>query len=146
MDTQSSEIQPEVAIGILIVGLIAAAIGIAIAVFYLLTLQKCLKGIAAENRTMEPAMVWLNLIPLFGMGWIIYTVLQIAQSLQNEQAVRPELQVGDGGKQIGLIYSISALASIIPLVGLITSLVSLVCWILYWVKIAGFNKQLHPQA
>jgi hypothetical protein len=30
----------------------------------------------------------------------------------------------------------------IPYIGVLFSLASLVCWIIYWVKIAGYNRQL----
>jgi hypothetical protein len=33
-------------------------------------------------------------------------------------------------------------ASIIPVIGALFSLGGLVCWILYWIKIAGFSKKL----
>ncbi|HEX20135.1 MAG TPA: hypothetical protein ENG78_04880 [Acidiferrobacteraceae bacterium] len=45
-------------------------------VFYLLALSKALKRVDASRRGMSPGMVWLNLIPLFNLGWHIYTVVQ----------------------------------------------------------------------
>ena len=43
--------------------LIAFAIALIPLIFYLLTLQKALNSCAPENRAMQPAMVWLMLIP-----------------------------------------------------------------------------------
>src|SRR6185437_12481277 len=53
-------------------------------IFYYLTLQNTLKSIAPENRTMQPAMIWLQCIPLFGNIWQFFVVIAIAQSLTNE--------------------------------------------------------------
>ena len=53
-------------------------------VFFLITLMRILNKCAPENQTMEGGLVWLNLIPIFGAGWMIYTVIQIRNSLQAE--------------------------------------------------------------
>src|SRR5215212_7146459 len=55
-----------------------------VAVFFLITLQRALNLCAPRNRSMEPAMVWLNLIPMFNFYWNFHTVLQISNSLKRE--------------------------------------------------------------
>ena len=42
---------------------------VVIAVLFLLTQQNTLKAVRRENRLMQPGMVWLQLIPLFGQIW-----------------------------------------------------------------------------
>lgn len=116
-------------------------IGLAIAVLYLLTLQKCLNRVAPANRAMNPPLVWLNLIPLFNLVWTFFTVLNIAKSLTAEARTRG-IDLGDGGKTIGLVYAIAGACSLVPLLNMIAGLVALVGWILYWVKIAGYSNQL----
>ncbi len=115
------------------------AIGIVIGVFFLLTLQKCLNSVSPANRAMQPAMVWLNLIPIFGLFWMIFTALKIAESVVKEGQAR-NVDVGDGGKVIGLLFPILGICGVIPILGLLCSVGSVVCWILYWVKVAGFTK------
>ncbi len=125
-----------------VVALIACAIGIAIAVFYILTLQKAFKAIAPENREMEPGMAWLLLVPLFGIVWHFFIVIKLTNSLKKEFAARNLAPDGDFGYMIGLIMCICACCSIIPFLGILASLAGLVLFIMWWVKVAGYNKQL----
>lgn len=129
---------------LLVIG-ISCLVGLVIAVFYLLTLQKCLNRVSPANRAMNPPMVWLNLIPLFNLVWGFITVLKIAESLVKEAQARG-LNLGDGGKTLGLAYVILGICGIIPILGLICSLGAVVCWIMYWVKIAGYSNQLAAPA
>jgi hypothetical protein len=55
--------------GILIVALV-------IGILFLLTLHRALDRCSPRNRTMEPGMVWLNLIPLFSMVWCSSPLLE----------------------------------------------------------------------
>jgi hypothetical protein len=52
----------------LIIMLLAAAFCLPM-IFYLRTLGQVLRAVAARNRTMAPGLVWLNLIPVFSLGW-----------------------------------------------------------------------------
>jgi hypothetical protein len=121
---------------------VAMTIGLAIAIAFYLTLSKALSRCKARNRTMEPGQVWLNLIPVFGIFWIFVTVSRISESLKNEYYDRGWDERGDFGKQIGLAFPICSLLGIIPFIGPLFSLGSLICLIMYWVKIAGFSKEL----
>ncbi len=115
------------------------------AVFYLLTLQKALERCSAELRTMPPGQVWLLLIPFFNVIWQFMVVNSIATSLRNEFSKRNiPLSEAEPGKSVGLALCISTVASIIPLLNLIAGPVSLVCWIIYWVKISGYSSMLIP--
>ena len=46
------------------------------------------------------------------------------------------------GKNLGLIMCILVCCGFVPLLGLFTGIAALVCWILYWVKIAGCSAKL----
>jgi hypothetical protein len=48
------------------------------------------------------------------------------------------------GKGIGLAMSILAVTSIIPVIGIVTGLAGVVCWIVYWVKISEYARLLQP--
>jgi hypothetical protein len=72
---------PEFLAAIVIVMVIAIAIGLIIQIFYLLTLSRCFSRIAPRNRRMEPGLVWLNLIPCFQLIWIFFTTTRLADSL-----------------------------------------------------------------
>jgi hypothetical protein len=133
---------PEFWVVFLVILGIAAVIGITIQIFYLLSLSKCFSRIAPRNRRMEPGMVWLNLIPCFGAIWIFFTTTRLADSLRSEFEDRRLPGDGDFGRSLGITYPVLALLGAIPYLGVIFSLASLVCWIVYWVKIVGYSRQL----
>jgi hypothetical protein len=138
--------------GFLCFTLIAALV---VAVFYLLTLQKALSRVARRNRLMEPGLVWLSLIPLIGLVWSFFIATRVPDSLRNEFRERGNDDLSDYGKRIGLAnailgvvvsaaYLLWSVASslwwafiVIPLV-----LVSLVLFIIFWVRIAGYSREL----
>ncbi|HTV83481.1 MAG TPA: hypothetical protein VME18_12600 [Acidobacteriaceae bacterium] len=47
-------------------------------------LQNALRKCAPASRTMTPGKVWLTLIPLFGLVWQFFVVLNVADSLEIE--------------------------------------------------------------
>ncbi len=123
--------------------LVAIAIGLIPMIFYLLTLQNTLKEVSPENQKMPPSNVWLMLIPLFGLVWSFIMVNRIADSLAAEFAKRNiPLEEQRPGYSIGLTFSILFCCGIIPVLGGLASLAGLVCWIIYWVKIAGYKTKL----
>ena len=115
---------------------VAIAVGLVIQCFFLNTLSKCFKEIAPRNRSMEPGQVWLCLIPLFGTVWIFITVLRLAESLEKEYRSRGLSGDGDFGKQNGLIYLV---------LSLIGCCIGLIFWIMYWMKIAAYTKELRER-
>jgi hypothetical protein len=119
--------------GILAAVLIIFAIMIVPTIFYLLTLQKALNRCSPENRAMNPAMVWLMLIPLFNLVWQFIVVLNMAKSLGAEFAKRGIPAEPDPGQTLGLIMCVSSL---------LCGPIYLVFWIIYWVKVAGFSDKL----
>jgi uncharacterized membrane protein len=129
-------------IGIIIGVLIGFAIFLLPMVFYILTLQKALNKCAPENRAMEPAVTWLLIIPCFGLIWHFFVVMNMSKSLAAEFQKRGVTAEPEPGKMLGLIMCILAVCSIIPLLGPLCALGSLVCWVIYWVKIAEFSKKL----
>ncbi len=128
------------------IGLVFMLVMLIPVVFYLLTLQKAFTRCASENRAMQPGMVWLMLIPLFGLVWHFFVVLNLAQSLGAEFKKRNMTEEPAPGKTLGLVLCILPLCSIIPIVNMVTGLATLVVWIIYWVKIAGYSGKLAAPA
>jgi hypothetical protein len=118
------------------------AVALVIQIFYLLTLSRALRRCRPRNRRMEPGQVWLNLIPCFNIVWIFITVTRLADSLRDEFDDRRLRADGDFGRTLGITYNVLNLLGAIPYIGAIFSLAGLVCFILYWVKIAGYSRQL----
>jgi hypothetical protein len=140
-----------VLLGMLCLFLIVA---IVIAVFYLLTLQKALSRVAPWNRLMEPGLVWLSLIPIFNLIWSFFIATRIPDSLRNEFRHRNLDDGSDYGKGVGLAHAIIGVLSFAldmvsrlsrqPVV-MITAplgLISLILFIIFWVRIAGYSKKL----
>lgn len=132
--------------GILVVLAVCAAImllaGLAIQILFLLTLKRALEQCTPRNRTMEPGMVFLNLIPLFGAVWMFITVSRVSESLRAEYDDRGMDAYGDYGQQLGISYASLILAWIIPWIGVLFAIGGFVCWILYWMKIAELSRGL----
>lgn len=127
--------------------LIALLIALAIGIMYLLTLQNLLKEMSSTNRTVEPANVWIQLIPLVNIiyGFILYP--KISESLKNEYEARGMNESGDYIRSLGLAIPILSVVGIIfnqvaPSLGSLINLVSLVVLIIYWVKASEFKKKL----
>jgi hypothetical protein len=127
----------------IVVAVIFFVIALVIEIFFLLTLSRALSRCSPENRTMEPGMVWLNLVPCLNLVWQFITVNRIAESLSNEfYARRMDRSGEDYGKSLGTTACVLNLLGIIPYVGALFSLGGIVCGIIYWVKIAGYSREL----
>jgi amino acid transporter len=112
-------------------------------ILYLVTLQNTIKACAEHNRRMSPGEVWLVLIPLFGLIWYFIMVGRIADTIAAELRSRnmpaEEERPGYG---VGLTLCILSCCTWIPVLGGLASLGVLICWIVYWVKIAGYKRKL----
>lgn len=118
--------------------------------FFLLNLSNLLNNVREENQAMSPSHVWLNFIPVFCLGWFIYTVIKVRDSVRAEYATRGWRPEGDFGYNLGIVAGVVWIASIflgwLPLIGWLFPIAWLVCWILYWLKTAEFKKRLDTRA
>ena len=76
---------------------------IVVMIFFLLTMKKALSRVSKRNRLMEPAQVFLCLIPIFNLYWGFKTVSAVSDSLKHEFS---DLDADDGtdhGKNLGII-------------------------------------------
>jgi hypothetical protein len=117
--------------------------------FFLLNLQTLLERVSPPNRRMAPGLVWLNFIPLFHLGWFIYTVIKIRDSVQAEYKMRAwYAEDVDFGYNVGLTAGILCIASFviwwILFIGWVLPLAFAICWIIYWLKMADLKNRLDP--
>ncbi len=133
MMEQSQSHELAAGLGLMGIAFIAFAVLLVPMIFYLLTLQKALNRCAPECRAMNPGMVWLMLIPLFNVVWQFFVVINLAKSLGAEFQKRSISEDPSPGQTLGLVMCVA---------NLICGPVGLVCWILYWVKIAGYSAKL----
>lgn len=94
---------------------------------------------------MSPGKPWLLLIPIFNVFWHFAVVINVAASLRNEFQRRniPNADPSPG-RTIGLAVCILTVISIVPIVGWLASIAGLVCWIVYWVLLSKFSRDLQP--
>ncbi len=129
-------------LGMMAIVLIIFAILLLPLIFYCLTLQKALNRVSRECRAMAPGMVWLLFIPLFNLVWQFFVVTNMAKSLGCEFQKRGIVEEPTPGQTIGIVMCIVGCCCLVPFLNLLCAPAYLVCWILYWVKIAGYSSKL----
>lgn len=97
-----------------------------------------------ENRRIEPAQVWLNLIPLFNLIWLPVTVDRVGESLRNELTERGLEKTRDGyGKSAGFTGLLLVwIGFFLPYLGLVLWAFALVYAVVYWVLLNGYVRRL----
>jgi hypothetical protein len=137
------------------------------AIFFMLTQQNTLRVLKPENRLMNPGLVWLQIIPLFGQIWQFFVVSRIAKSIRKEIAFRQDDSIlgfsditaaEEQGKlptfAIGITYCSLYTAGIIingnglekplllTMIGGLGTLGGMICWIVYWVQLGQYLRKL----
>lgn len=112
------------------------------AIFYLITLQNTLKAIQPQNRKMPSVNVWLLLIPIFNFVWHFFVVINITKSIDAEYQSKGVNESSKGTYNIGLAMCILYAINWIPLLSIITSIPTIICWILFWVQISGHKNRI----
>ena len=113
-------------------------------IFYLITLQRALGKCSPYTRTMSPGNVWLQIIPVFGWVWQFFVVGALSSSLAEEYRARRMPVDPQPGRSLGIAMGVVGICAVLPIPILSTFLwiAYLVLWIMYWVKIAGYSRQL----
>src|SRR4026208_1167278 len=128
-------------------------------IFFLIAQRDLLKAIEPDNRTIQPGEVWLQLIPVFNLYWQFVVVERIADSIRNELVERHPVSFGATSDSafpihtderpthdLGWAYCILGTAGFIGFVLgffiiMFVSFAALICWIIYWVKIAEYKNR-----
>jgi hypothetical protein len=114
--------------------------------FFLLNLQNLLHRVSDQNRAMPAGNVWLNFIPVFNLGWFIYTVTKVRDSVRAEYQSRNWQPEGDFAYNVGLAAGVLAIVAFfmgwVPVLGWAVGIAEVVCWILYWLKTAELKNKL----
>jgi hypothetical protein len=115
----------------LVVGLIEMCMSVGLAFAASRALSQC----RPRKRTMEPGQAWLNLIPIFHLVWQFFTVNRVAESLRREVRSRGLTIRDDFGKGLGIPMCIMRLITC-------TWPISVICFLVYCVRISGYTKRL----
>ena len=136
---------------VLVLTLVILAIAVLVEFFFLRNLRDLLNRVSDRNRAMPSGHVWLNFIPLFGLGWFIYTVVKVRDSLSAEYRTRGWASEGDFGYGVGLAAGVLSVVAWVlgwlPVVafGAVVGIGYLVCWIIYWVRTSRLKDRLGPR-
>ena len=130
----------EAAIIVMIV--IFSIIGLGIGLFVLWLYYSAFATIPPEYRMMNPGQVFLVLIPLFGAIWIFYVVIRLSRSFQYYFSSIGRYDVGDCGYRTGLTSLILQWVGMVPFIGPLFSIGSLVMMIIYLVKISQLKSMV----
>jgi hypothetical protein len=123
--------------------LISLAFGAALLIpfiFYLVTLQSTLRTVSPENASLQRVLL---LIPVFGLIWHFIVVARMADSISTEAKAKGiPLTEPKPAYGFGLAMCILNCILFLPILHFYTGVAALVCWILYWVKIAEYKNRL----
>lgn len=112
---------------------------------FISTLSKRLRLISKKNRTMRPWLVWINIIPVISSIWFFYTIISIYVSTKKESVERGLVF---GGSELGMGLCYAGCNAMLIIMGedhpqkILIGIALLVFWVIYWVKIAQFNRKL----
>jgi hypothetical protein len=129
-----------------------------VSILFLWSQHKTLALIRPEyRRRMPPGQVWLQLIPLFGLGWQFYVISKISDSIRDDlNAPSGDSLFGDDplptGKRptyaTGISYAVLFCLTLLPL-GLLKSLLALaglIVWVIYWIELSGYTRRFKQRA
>lgn len=124
------------AAGVVIFYILLIVVAYTIRGLFLFTIFKCFKEISPRNQQLQPALVWLGMIPLVDLVIAILVIIKLPASLRDEYEDRGMRGDGDYGQTLGIV-------SLVML--FLCSFIGLIPLIMYWVKIAGYTKQLRAR-
>jgi hypothetical protein len=138
---------------------IFAVIAISVAILFLLNQHNTLKAIQPENRLISPGQVWLQLIPIFNLVWRFIVVTRVSDSIKREfeswqndsilglpDAQAAQLLNERPTYNIGIAYCVLACCTMIPILGAFAAIAYLVCWIIYWVRLAEYRRMIERKS
>ena len=109
------------------------------------TVRKTLLYISESNRCILPNHAWLLALPFFNIYWNFVVVKRLTDSLNNEFHDRKIAVEENPTQKEGYIYAGSYLTGNFPFpmfIKYIVSIVTLVGFIMYWVKVNQYRKIL----
>ena len=119
---------------------------ILVGVLFAWSLYKTLVKVSEDKRRVPAWLCWLTLIPLVNI--VIFWILlpfAIPNSIKDYMAGNQEATAqAETLYKVGLANMILVLCGLIPVVGGLATLGSLVAWIIYWVKVVKIRAVMTP--
>ncbi|HJP82487.1 MAG TPA: hypothetical protein VJ835_03190 [Fimbriimonadaceae bacterium] len=117
----------------------ALLVGIGIAVLITFIVYNVYKDIPPQFQQMPAGQVWFLLIPLFNIIWNFIAYPKISESFRMYAQSKNMDDGSDYGRQLATIYAVCMAIGI--LCGLF-SLVGLIIWIIWLVKMYDYKRRL----
>ena len=114
-----------------------------IMIFFCMSMYNAMQQVPADKQQFPGWLIWLFLIPLVSivMQWIMLP-FGLPNSFKavvgDNEAALLQIKTIHG---LGLALVILITITLLPFLGLITGIPTLVLWIIYWVKVVKFKKQ-----
>ena len=120
----------------------AILIGVAIEVAICFIVVKLFKRVPVEHQKQNPNLVWLMLIPLFGLIWSFFVYPKLSAIVQAWAKAVGKTEIGTAGGGLALALCICMCACIIPYVNSCASLAALIILIIYLVQMNGLAEKI----
>lgn len=134
--------------GFLIAAMLALLICVAISAVICYFVYTLFKAVPAQFRQMDPALVWLLLIPVFGFVWNFFVFPKLSKSYELALQAKGDSSAGDCNAGLALAYAVcSAVVAVCMFLRtpcLITpvAIAALVILIIYLVKMFDLKARL----
>jgi len=92
--------------------------------FFLLNLSGLLERVREEDRAMPASYVWLNFVPVFCLGWFLYTVVKVRDSLRAHYETSGWAPEGDFGYNLPVVGAAHRLGGGYRLAGVLDHLLA----------------------
>jgi len=141
--SEPSDEEAAVILGIgIVVILVILLVSLAIGVFIAYVIYAAQNRVPREHQKLEPALVWLLVVPVLQIVWIFMVAIKVPESLKSYFDAQEDATVGDCGRGVGLGWAICTIVSWIPFLGFITGLAALICMILFLVKVNELKNRI----
>ncbi len=142
---------------------VVSLVTLLLTLMYLSSLSRALAKCGKTRRTLDPGLVWLNLIPLFHLFWKFWTAAQVGSSLRREFDARGLRTGFTFGQPVGVLVPVVAiftrfvfwlgsyltarmgegdLGMLVTLVTVLLGVIELVLLVVHWTQINGYVRQL----
>lgn len=134
---------------VLIGAVIGLVIGLAINAVICYFTAENFKRIPQEHRLMEPAMVWLLMIPCFNVIWNFFVFPRLSKSFEGYFQAQGIVEAGDCNYKLAMAYCIVCAVTVflgwIPCIGPIIGIGGLVLLIIMLVQFNSLKNRI-PEA
>lgn len=100
------------------------------------------KTVPQQFQKLPAGLVWLCVVPCVGLVMFLVTVILVPLAFKDAFASRGRAEFGDCGLAFGIAWIACGLLSAIPVIGLVFSLGSIVCMILFIVKVRQMKSAM----